>query len=434
MTIARPPLLTAEIIAVGSELLAPPRLDTNSLAITTQLSEIGIAVRAKAIVGDRVDDVARLIAAALSRCDLLVITGGLGPTDDDVTREAAAKVLGLTLIEDAAIVENLRVRFANRGYSTMPEINRRQAMVPIGATVIDNPNGSAPGLWIERGDQVVILLPGPPRELEPMLRSLVAGPLALRAAPSRVFTRAVFITGLTESHAEEMLQPLYRAWLAAQVPVDATILATAGQLELHLSARADEHQAQAALASSVADVRRVVGPYIISDDGRPLEEVVGGLLAARGWRIALAESCTGGLATSRLTDVAGSSAWVERSVVAYSNEAKTSLLGVSEALLAEHGAVSEPVAIAMAEGVRRLAGVDVGVGITGIAGPTGGSEAKPVGTVSMAVVAGVTRARTVRYPGGRTQVKFHASQGALDLLRRVLMSEAGAATSPGAAT
>jgi nicotinamide-nucleotide amidase len=258
-----------------------------------------------------------------------------------------------------------------------------------------------------------------------MLEALVADRLGRRAPASRVHTRGVFMTGLTESHAEEMLQPLYRAWSARAVAVEATILATAGQLELHLFARAEAVEAAAALTTAVDEVSAALGDHVFSLEGRPLEEVVGGMLAARGWRIALAESCTGGLATSRLTDVAGSSAWVERSVVAYSNAAKTGMLGVPETLIAGHGAVSEPVALAMAEGVKRLAGVEIGVGITGIAGPSGGSDAKPVGTVCLAVVAGETQSvRTVRYPGGRAQVKFHATQGALDLVRRVLQRTA----------
>jgi nicotinamide-nucleotide amidase len=417
---SRPPLATAEIVAVGSELLEPPRIDTDSLLITTALAEIGIAVRAKAVVGDRIDDVARVIEGALARSDLVVTSGGLGPTDDDVTREAVARVLGRALVENPAIVDTLRQRFASRGY-TMPEINRRQAMVLEGADALDNPNGSAPGQWIEQGDQVVVLLPGPPRELKPMLETLIAGRLGARAATARVHKRAVFITGLTESHAEEMLQPLYRAWQARAIAIEATILATPGQLELHLFARGPEAEALAALAAAIDEVKGSVGDHVFSVEGRRLEEVVGVLLESRGWRIALAESCTGGLATSRLTDVPGSSGWVDRAVVAYSNAAKTALLDVPAALIAEHGAVSEPVARAMADGVRRLAGVEVGVGITGIAGPTGGSDAKPVGTVCLAVSVGdQTRVRTVRYPGSRTQVKFNATQGAFDLLRRVL--------------
>jgi nicotinamide-nucleotide amidase len=240
----------------------------------------------------------------------------------------------------------------------------------------------------------------------------------------RLLTRTVFVTGMTESHAEEALLPSYERWRAGALPIDATILATPGQIELHLTVRAPAERGTALLAEAVADVERALGERVFTTSGQRLEEVVGALLVERGWRIALAESCTGGLAASRLTDVPGSSTYDELGVVAYSNAAKSSLLGVPEALIAEHGAVSEPVAAAMAEGVRARAGVEIAVGITGIAGPSGGSDAKPVGTVSIAIsVAGrETRARTFRFPGGRAQVKFFASQSALDIVRRILLS------------
>ena len=428
-----PALTTAEIIAVGSELLVPPRLDTNSLTVTDGLAALGIGVGAKHIVGDRVDALARVITDALSRAELIVLTGGLGPTDDDVTRDAVARVVGRPLIEDAAIIAKLEARFAARGIP-MPPINRRQALVVEGGVVLDNSNGTAPGQWVEAGAQVLVLLPGPPRELKPMLETLLQGRLAARAPATRVHTRTVLVAGLGESHAEERLQPLYRAWAARAIPIEATILASAGQLELQLYARGDAAPVGVALQHGVDEVAGALGPHVISTDGRSIEAVVGALLVARGWRIAVAESCTGGLVTSRLTDIPGSSAWVERAVVAYSNEAKVSLLGVSPADIATHGAVSEPVAMAMAEGVRRLAGVEVGVGITGIAGPTGGSEAKPVGTVCLAVAhpGGAAVVKTNRYPGERTYVKTFASLGAIDLVRRTL-SETGATSdaSPG---
>jgi nicotinamide-nucleotide amidase len=422
-----PPLTTAEIIAVGSELLVPPRLDTNSLTVTDGLASLGIRVGAKHIVGDQVDALARVIADALTRVDLVVLTGGLGPTDDDVTRDAVARVVGRPLVENAAIIAKLEARFAARGIP-MPSINRRQAQVVVDGVVLDNSNGTAPGQWVETGAQVLILLPGPPRELKPMLEALLQGRLAARAPTTRVHMRTGLSAGLGESHAEERLQPLYRAWADRAVPIEATILASGGQLELQLHARADAEPAGIALQQAVDEVAGVLGPHVISTDGRSIEAVVGALLQARGWRIALAESCTGGLVTSRLTDMPGSSAWVERAVVAYSNEAKIALLGVSPADIAAHGAVSEVVAVAMAEGVRRLAGVEVGVGITGIAGPTGGSEAKPVGTVCLAVAYpdGMPAVRTNRYPGERTYVKMFASLGAIDLVRRTLLGVAAA--------
>jgi nicotinamide-nucleotide amidase len=426
------PFRRAEIIAVGSELLMPPRLDTNSLTITEHLNALGIPVMAKAIVGDRIDDVAALVAAAAARADLVLVTGGLGPTDDDVTRDAVARVLGRAMQEHAPIVEKLRARFASRGLE-MPEINRRQAMVMAGAVVLDNVTGTAPGQWIEhdRGVNggvdggVIVLLPGPPRELLPMLQGLVDGPLGARSGEIRLLRRSIFITGMTESHAEEALLPCYERWRQLPLPIEATILAAPGQIELHLIVRASHGQGTPVLDAAVVDVERALGERVFSTSGQRLEEVVGGLLAARGWRIALAESCTGGLTASRLTDVPGSSSYVEAGVVAYSNVAKTLLADVPAALIAEHGAVSEPVAAAMAEGVRARAGVDLGLGITGIAGPSGGSEAKPVGTVAIAlsVVGMETRVRTFRFPGGRAQVKFFASQSALDMVRRALIHD-----------
>jgi nicotinamide-nucleotide amidase len=392
--------------------------------VTSRLATLGIAVGAKHIVGDRVDALAGVVADALTRADLVVLTGGLGPTDDDVTRAAVARVVGRPLIEDAAIVAALEARFAARGLP-MPAINRRQAQVVEGAVVLDNRLGTAPGQWVEHGAQVLALLPGPPRELIPMLDALLEGRLAARAPATRLHSRTVLVAGLGESHAEERLQPLYGRWSRGAVAIDPTILASGGQLELQLHARGDAAAAGAALAEAVAEVAAALGPHVVSTDGRAIEAVVGDALAGRGWRIAVAESCTGGLVTSRLTDIPGSSAWLERAVVAYSNAAKVALLGVAETDLAAHGAVSETVAVAMAEGVRRLAGVEVGVGVTGIAGPTGGSEAKPVGTVCLAVVrpGAPPIVRTNRYPSERTHVKVFASLGAIDLVRRALAQD-----------
>jgi nicotinamide-nucleotide amidase len=417
------PLRRAAIIAVGSELLTPLRLDTNSLFVTEQLNALGIDVVLKAVAGDDRGELAQLFRTALARVDLVVFTGGLGPTDDDVTREVVAGALGRALIEDAGITERMRARFAARGYKgAMPEINRRQAMVPAGARVIENQRGSAPGLWLEEGDSAVVLLPGPPRELKPMLLALAAGPLRARAAGAPLMRRVVKIAGVIESQTDEALQPLYREWEGRTPRISATILAALGQIELYLSTQAPSaDEAAAALDRAVRQVDLVMGDDVFSTDGRSMEAVVGDLLTSRGYRIALAESCTGGLLTSRLTDVAGSSRYVERAVVAYANEAKTELLGVPAALIAEHGAVSESVAQAMAEGVRSRAAVDIGVGVTGIAGPGGGSAEKPVGTVAIAAVTpSATRTRTFRFLGEREHVKFQASQAALDMVRRML--------------
>ncbi len=416
-------LARAAIIAVGSELLTPLRVETDSLLVTGQLNALGIDVVMKGVAGDDREEVSHLFRAALARADLVVFTGGLGPTDDDVTREAVSAALGRALKEDVGITERLRERFAARGYpGPMPESNRRQAMVPAGARVLENSRGSAPGLWLEEGDAVIVLLPGPPRELRPMLEALVDGPLRERSAGAPLIRRVVKIAGRIESQTDEMLQPLYREWEQGTPRISATILAALGQLELHLWTRGSSaEEAAAALERAVGEARAVIGRDVFSTDGRSLEAVVGDLLAARGLRIALAESCTGGMLASRLTDVPGSSRYVSLGVVAYENEAKTSLLGVPAALIAEHGAVSEPVAVAMAEGARSRAAVDVGVGVTGIAGPGGGSPEKPVGTVAIAAsTAAGTRSRMFRFHGERDQVKFQASQAALDMVRRTL--------------
>jgi nicotinamide-nucleotide amidase len=417
------PIASAAIIAVGSELLTPSKIDTNSLFITEQLDLLGIEVKEKAVVGDERAELEHVLRAWLARADLVIMCGGLGPTDDDLTREVVAAVLDRPLAEDEAITAQLRARFATRNLPMpMPEINRRQAMVPLGARVIANSRGSAPGLWIDHGNQLVLLLPGPPRELRPMLTELVEGPLKERSVGSVLVRRVVRVAGRIESHVDEKLHPLYGVWEKETPPIGATILASLGSIEVHVWTRAATRQAAAAtLERVVGEAVDVLGPDVYSSDGRLLEAVVGDLLVERGLRIAVAESCTGGLITSRLTDVPGSSRYVDQSVVVYSNEAKTQLLDVPAELIREHGAVSEPVGLAMAEGIKVKAHAGVGVGVTGIAGPTGGSADKPVGTV---VVAAVTdserRVRTFRFFGERELVKFQASQAALDMVRRML--------------
>lgn len=414
-------LYRAAILAVGSELLTPSRLDTNSLFITEQLNLLGIEVAYKSVIGDDREELATAVRIALDRVGFVVCCGGLGPTDDDVTRDVVAQVLQRPLIEDQRITTQIRARFASRRME-MPAINRRQAMVPSGARVLNNPNGTAPGLWLEDADRAVLLLPGPPRELKAILTAVAGEVLSPRSPGLSLVRRTIRITGRTESHTEEAVRPLYTEWARAEVPIAATILASLGQIELHLSARAaSPDRAAAAVEAASRQVAETLGLDAYSRDGRSLEQVVGDLLVERRFRIALAESCTGGLLTSRLTDVAGSSRYVDRAVVAYANEAKVSLLGVPRELIDEEGAVSEPVALAMAEGVRASAMVDVGVGVTGIAGPGGGDAEKPVGTVAIAaVIPGTTRSRLFRFVGDREQVKFQASQAALDIVRRLL--------------
>lgn len=416
------PLRTAEIIAVGSELLGSTRLDTNSLFIAERLSMLGIELRSKAVVGDDRVRLATLCRQALERSDLLVLTGGLGPTDDDLTREAVADVLGLPLVEDPAITERLAQRFAARGMK-MPEINRRQAQVLQGATVLANPNGTAPGQFVRIGGQAVALLPGPPRELQPMLNALCEGELGACVGEERLYRTSFFVTGRGESHVDEILQPIYSAWRTADPPIETTILATPGQIELHLTMRArDGEAATKTLRAAREQLTALLHPDVFSIDGQSMEQVVGDLLRHRGMMIAAAESCTGGLLLSRLTDVPGSSAYVAGGAVLYSNEMKTALAGVPAELMAAYGAVSEPVAVALAEGIRERTGAGVAVGITGIAGPGGGTPQKPVGTVAVAVLApgSAARVRTFSLIGNRTMIKFSATQAALDMVRRAL--------------
>lgn len=418
--------MNAAIIAVGSEMLTPFRVDTNSLTVTERLNAIGYDVRMKMVVGDGLDELVRAMGVVLGRVDLLVCTGGLGPTEDDITRDGLARLLDVPLDVAPAILEGIEARFARRGLVMSP-INRRQAMVPRGATVLPNPNGTAPGLLAEHAGTTIVLLPGPPREMTPMLDAVIRDRLA-SGSRGGLFRRVLKITGRTESDVDATAQPIYGPLAQEPVPISTTILAVLGEIELHLTAAAPSRaDADAVLDAAVAQLQQVLGRSVYSVDGRPLEVVVGGLLRDAGWRVAVAESCSGGLLASRLTDVPGSSDYFDRGVVCYSNEAKTEMLGVPAPLIEEHGAVSEPVAIAMAERVRRLAGSAVGIGITGVAGPGGGTDAKPVGTVAVAVVTpDARRIRTFHFFGAREQIKFQSAQGALDMLRMLLAERGGA--------
>ena len=413
--------MKAWIVAVGSEMLTPFRVDTNSLRITERLNAIGCDVRFKAVVGDDVGELATLFQRGVGTVDLIVCTGGLGPTEDDITRDGLARALNLECETDEQVLESIRQRFEKRGM-VMRDINRRQALVPRGAEVLENARGTAPGLWLERDGTAILLLPGPPLEMQPMLDRVVDERLKPRAGSRGLFRRVLKLTGRPESEVDAIAQPVYGQWLSAPIPIATTILAKMGQIELHLTADApNEADARVALAAAVRQLLDVLEPSVYSTDGRGLEEVVGDLLRERGLSIAVAESCTGGLLASRLTDVAGSSDYFDRGVVCYSNDAKIEWLGVSPDLLAAHGAVSEPVAQAMADGVRQRARSGVGVGITGIAGPGGGTPEKPVGMVCIAVVTPVQQqVRTFQFIGSRDMVKFQSAQAAMNMLRRLL--------------
>jgi nicotinamide-nucleotide amidase len=403
-------------------MLGANKLDTNSLYLAGGLASLGIELRAKCVVGDDRQRLAAVFASALSRSDLVVLTGGLGPTADDLTREVVAEVLGLELREDPAILARIEERFARRGVR-MPAVNRRQAMVPAGAVSLDNPNGTAPGIFIEHDGRIVVLLPGPPRELQPMFDALCSGRLGQHAGEERLFKEVLFVAGRGESLVEEIVHPIYTQWATETPPIETTILATPGQVELHLTLRARDPQAGAArVRAAREELAAALGHDVFSLDGRAMEEVVGRLLIERELTISAAESCTGGLILSRLTDVPGSSAYVLGGAVAYSNGVKTGLTGVPPEMIAEHGAVSEPVAVALADGIRARTGSSLALGVTGIAGPGGGSPHKPVGTVAIALTGRdiPARVRLFSFFGGRPQVKFQASQAALDMVRRAL--------------
>lgn len=418
------PFARAETIAVGSELLALGRVDTNSGVIAARLAALGIDLVARSVVGDQLSHLELAVRTALQRADVVLLTGGLGPTDDDLTRLAVAGALGRSLLEDPVQLARIVDRFAKRGIA-MPEINRRQAMLIDGAVRLDNPHGTAPGQWIALGHQAVALLPGPPREMVPMLDALVAGPLGARAGESRTYRRGLKIAGRSESAVEATLQPLYARWRAGRPAIDATILAARGRIELHLFARSgDGPSAEAALERAIAEAATVLGPAVYTTRDETLEELAGRLLEQAGWRIAVAESCTGGMLGSRLTDVPGSSRWVEGGVIAYSNALKTALAHVPVSLVEAHGAVSDPVARALASGVRETCGTEVGIGITGIAGPDGGSEAKPVGTVFIAIsTPSGTACRHARFVGDRAVVRQQSVTAALDMVRLALTGQ-----------
>ena len=419
-------LRTAEVIAIGSELLGSTRLDTNSLFISRTLAALGIQLKTKSVVGDDRALLRDLFSLAIHRADIVVLSGGLGPTDDDLTREAVTDALGLRMVEDDAITARIRQRFERRGL-VMPDLNRKQAMVPEGATALPNPHGSAPGLFIPVGERIAILLPGPPRELQPMLAALCepGGLLAARAGRERIYTLSIFTTGYSESHIEERSQPVYAPWRELAQPIETTILATPGQVELHLTLRSDdEARAKQRLELARGELLRVLGDCVFDTNGRLLPHVVGELLREQQRTFAAAESCTGGLLLARMTEVPGSSSWVLGGMVTYSNELKIGMLGVDPSILETHGAVSEVTAAAMAEGLHARTQADVCVAITGIAGPSGGSEAKPVGTVVIALrVTGYPLSvRSHLFPGARDIVRFQATQTALDGVRRILLS------------
>jgi len=415
--------MKVEIIAVGSELLRPDFRDTNSLRLTAGLNAIGLGVSFKTVVGDGESDLARVFRTALGRSQLVLCMGGLGPTEDDRTRETLAKVMGRRLVFHKEIRDGIRERFKRRGVP-MSASNLKQCYVIGGAEVLENPYGTAPGLWLDTKRHKIALLPGPPREILPMFENHVVPRLA-GIGRGLMIRRVIRLTGLGESAMETRLKPVYPALPAG---VSITTLASPGDLAIHLiyEGAGPGEAAEGRLEELDRAIGRILGRWIYSRNGESLEETVGALLRMRGRTIACAESCTGGLIGHRLTDVPGSSEYFLESAVVYSNKAKTRRLGVETSLIDKHGAVSAAVAKAMALGIRRTSGADIGVAVTGVAGPGGGTARKPVGLVYIALAhaGGATVLRNLFF-GGRAEVKFQSSQKALDLVRKILTPGSG---------
>jgi len=415
--------MNAEIIAIGSELLTPYRLDTNSLWLTDELNKIGIRVIHKAVVGDSPDEMRSSFRHALTRADLIIASGGLGPTDDDRTRETVSELLGRKLRLEEAIVREIQERF-RRFARTMPEINKRQAMVPEGATVLPNPRGTAPALWLEEDGHIIVLLPGVPHELKSIFESEVRPRLARISGDERLFTRDLRTTGLGESDVETRVRPLYQLY----PDTETTILASPTGTQLHPRTWSrDASQAEKLLDEITDRMALALGEHLYSTDGEALEEVVARILNENRATVAVAESCTGGMLAERLTNVPGSSSYFLGGVSCYSNDLKTTLVGVPQSLIESKGAVSSEVALALADGIRKRTGATLGVGVTGVAGPGGGTPEKPVGLVHIGLAdEHGPRERAYRFPGDRERIRQFASQSALDAVRRYYLFPAAA--------
>jgi nicotinamide-nucleotide amidase len=414
--------VNAEIIAIGSELLTPFRQDTNSLYLTEKLNQLGVEVVLKTIVGDSRDRLVSVAQHALFRSDIVIFMGGLGPTEDDLTREAVAEALGLVLQRDEEVLARLKERFASRGYPMTPN-NYKQADRIAGAVVLPNPNGTAPGQWIggtwEGRERLIILLPGPPFELKALFDAECFERLRAKLPAAYIATRVLKVAMLGESAVDARVAPIYQQYPDVQT----TILAGAGDIQFNLFTRADSMEAAQARVGELADkIEDELQDAVYASNGETLEQIVGYYLQMRDATLAAAESCTGGLLAERITSISGSSRYFLGGSVVYSNQLKMTFADVPADLISKHGAVSPEVAIAMAEGIRKLCKATFGLGITGVAGPTGGTPGKPVGLVYHAL-AGDSGHEVVekKFPGDRKRIRWFASQQALDMVRRKLL-------------
>ena len=414
--------MNAEIIAIGSEMLTPHRVDTNSLYLTEQLNLLGVDVIFKSVVGDNLQRLVATAQHALFRSDIVIFSGGLGPTEDDLTREGVAEALGIKLKRDPEIIAHMEKRFASRGWKMTPN-NLQQADVLDGATVLPNPNGTAPGQWLagefDGREHIIILLPGPTHEMKGLFEAEVLERLRLKVPLAHLFTRTLKIAMLGESAVDARVAPIYKRYS----DVETTSLAGAGEIELHFKTRAATIDAAQARADEVAGlVEDELDDAVYSRNGESLEQIVGYWLQMRNATLAVAESCTGGLLAERITSISGSSRYFLGGAVVYSNQLKTELAGVPSEMIARHGAVSREVAAALAEGIRYRCESTLGVGITGVAGPGGGTPQKPVGLVFHAVASDTgTEVVQRNFPGDRKRIRRFASTMALDMIRRKLM-------------
>jgi len=410
--------LTIEIIAVGSELLTPFYQDTNSLYITSQLNSLGLKVTYKTIVGDDPDSLWSCFNQASKRAHMIFVIGGLGPTNDDITREVFSEFLGREMEFRSDVFESIKKRFYTRGLK-IASSSQKQASIIKGSEIIKNRVGTAPGMWIEDSGLIFILLPGPPNELKSMFESEVL-PKIKKYKTGFIFRKVLKITGITESKTETMIQDLY----PLSPDINLSFLSYPGQIEIHLTSYSTFSSREAAnqIKPLLGSINHRLKNYIFSKDGEEMEEIIGKLLAKNKNTLSTAESCTGGLLGHRITNVPGSSRYFLQGVQVYSNESKIQLLGIKKSILQRNGAVSSVVARLMAEAIRKKSGADYGLSITGIAGPGGGTKDKPVGLVFTALSwdNGVKVDKN-QFLGDRSIIKFRSTQKAMDMLRRQIL-------------
>ncbi len=407
--------MNAEIIAVGSELLTPQRVDTNSLFLTDQLNSLGVEVVTKSVIGDDLNRLADAVRRAISRSPIVILSGGLGPTEDDLTRDSVAAALDRRLIYHPEIADLLEQRFAQMKRK-MSEVNKRQAFIIEGAEILPNDRGTAPGQWIEDSGSRLMLLPGPPHEMKAMFTRQCL-PRLTRIVPRQLIQTLVLrVAGMPESDLDQLISPVYKKY---ENPAT-TILAAAGDIQIHLRARcATEAEAMALLAEVAGPIDLLLGDRIYSRNGQSLEEVIGDLLRKRRATLAVAESCTGGLLGERITSVPGSSDYFWGGIITYASRLKVDRLGVPEKIIEEFGAVSSEAAEAMARGARRRSGATYALSITGVAGPDAGGEKVPVGTVYVGLAdAGACSVTHRQFIGDRALIRQFSTQMALDVLRR----------------